>query len=164
MCYYVLLASDHPLPLKQPAEGERGFSARPFPEDHPARNWLSKSYIVEFGARTGCACGLNFALNYEIELGIDPAFDDELTPKMWKEYVLEYEGDKACMVEYFAYLRKALTLSDLEWYCCWEGEWDAPPGRRLMKGPADLQKEPDFQKDYPLESGLLIEYRKGGGE
>jgi hypothetical protein len=160
MCYYIIVASDQPLPLRQPAKGERAFSIWPLIEDHPARRWLSKPFVVEFGARTGCACGLNFALNYEVELGIDPEFNEELTPETWKEYVLEYEADKECLVEYFAYLRTALTVSDLEWYCCWEGEWKAPPGRRLVKSPADLEKEPDFQKDYPLESGLLIEYKK----
>lgn len=162
MCYYVLLASDQPLPLRQPAEGERGFSAWPCPEEHPAKRWLSKPYVVEFGSRTGCACGLNFALDYEVELGIDPEFAEDLSPETWKEHVLDYEADKECLAEYFNYLRAAAEESDLEWYCCWEGEWVAPPGRQLVKKLTDLAQEPDFQQDYPLESGLLIEYKGMG--
>ncbi|MEZ5045210.1 MAG: hypothetical protein R2828_35275 [Saprospiraceae bacterium] len=160
MCYCVFLASDQPLPIRQIPEGQQGFRAWTLRANHPVQQWFSKPYIVEFGSTTGCACALYFQLNFEMELEETPEFSEDLTPEMWKAWVEEYELKKQALCEYFNYLQTALAESDLEWYCCWDGDWDIPPIRREAKTLASLSGEPDFQKDYPLECGLFIDYQK----
>ena len=161
MCYGVFLASDHPFPIIPLVQEQRAFNAELLGGDHPVKKWLTKPHQVQLGSRTWCACGLNFNRQDDIERNEPPSFSDEFTPAMWAEAIEEYQLDKACLAEYFDYLRAMLALGDLEWYCCWDGQWDVPPVSRVQLPASWLAGEPDFKKDHPLEEGLFIYYQTG---
>lgn len=158
MCYCVFLASDHPFPVIPLVYEQRAFNAEPLEEEHPVKKWLSKPHQVQLGSRTWCACGLNCRRNGWVEPERPAAFSAEFTEEMWVGAVEEYFLDNKCLEEYFAYMRAMLALGDLEWYCCWDGDWEIPPVERLQLPASVLAGEPDFQKEYPLEEGLFVYY------
>jgi hypothetical protein len=158
MCYCVFLASDHPFPIIPLVQQQPAFNAEPLQDEHPVKKWLNKGHQVQLGSRTWCACGLNFQLNEWFEGNAAPMFSTDLTPEMWAVEAEEYRLTKKCMEDYFAYMRAMLALGDLEWYCCWDGNWDAPPVCRLQMPASVLVGEPNLQKAYPLEEGLYIHY------
>lgn len=160
MCYCVFLASDHPFPVIPLVRDQRAFNAEPLPEGHPVKKWLNKPYQVQLGSRSWCACGLNFQYNEGAERNETPGFSAEYTPEMWAQDQQEYLLDKKCLEDYYAYMRNMLALGDLEWYCCWDGNWDIAPVCRLQLPASVLVGEPDFQKDYSLEEGLFVYYDK----
>ena len=158
MCYCVFLASDHPFPVIPLVRDQRAFNAEPLPVEHPVKKWLTKPQQVQLGSRTWCACGLNFQYKEWVERNETPPFSAEYTPEIWIEEQQEYILDKKCLEDYYAYMRNMLALGDLEWYCCWDGDWDIPPVSRLQLPASVLVGEPDFIKDYSLEEGLFLYY------
>lgn len=159
MCFCVFLASDHPFPLTPLVCDELAFKAEPLRFDHPVKKWLTKPHQVHLGSRTGCACGLNFNYAHELEHNIPPPFTDEFTEEMWADALQEHILNKKCLEDYYAYLRNMLALGDLEWYCCWDGNWDIPPVLHLQLPASALADEPDFSKDHLLEEGLFVYYQ-----
>ena len=158
MCYCVFLASDHPFPTIPLVQEQPAFNATPLQEDHPVKKWLNKPHQVQLGSRTWCACGLNCRSNGWMEPEKPAAFSAEYTEAIWADVLEGYFLDNKCLEEYFSYMRAMLALGDLEWYCCWDGDWDIPPVCGLQLPAAALTGEPDHKKEYPLEEGLYICY------
>jgi hypothetical protein len=160
MCHLVYLASDHPLPLIPFDPENCAFNVNEASEEDAMCQWLQKPYKVILGSRSSCSCGLDFELVQWIE-DIDPFdFNDRFTPERMAAELAEYFLNKKCLKDYFEYLRTALQYSDLEWICCWDGEWDLPILRRDRLPAAVLIGEPIFQKNYPLENRLYVYYDK----
>ncbi len=160
MCYGVFLSSDHPFPVIPLVMEQRAFNAEPLEEAHPVKSWFSKKYQVRLGSRTWCACGLNCRSNGWMEPEKPAAFSAEFTEELWTEVLQDYVLDNECLEAYFNYMRAMLALGDLEWYCCWDGDWEIPPVERRQLPASVLAGDPDFQKEYPLIEGLFIYYEK----
>lgn len=158
MCYSVLLASDHPFPVIPLVQDQPAFNAEPLPAEHPVKKWLTKPHQMMLGSRTWCACGLNFYFDERLEQNEPPPFSEEYTEEMWADWQQECIMNKKCLEDYYAYMRNMLVLGDLEWYCCWDSDWDIPPDARLRLPASMLTGKPDFKKEHLLERGLFIYY------
>jgi hypothetical protein len=61
MCWYLYLASDYPLPLKEWDEDDPSFNVGELQDyDKEVVKQFSKSNIVFVGAHTGCSCGFMY--------------------------------------------------------------------------------------------------------
>jgi hypothetical protein len=75
-------------------------------EETALRPKFSKTNIYYVGSDTGCSCGLAF----------DSAdFDDP-----------EEQINKKSPTKFIELLKEMTLTEDIEYYCCWEGDWNLP--------------------------------------
>jgi len=75
-------------------------------DDEVVKTKFSKSYVYYVGADTGCSCG--FA--WEVEYFNDP----------------EEQERKKSPQKLIDFIRVLSEKESIEFYCCWEGDWDDP--------------------------------------
>ena len=80
-------------------------------DDEIVRTKFSKPYVYYVGADTGCSCG--FA--WEVECFNDP----------------EEEESKKSPQKLIDFISTQTKKEDLEFYCCWEGDWNEPVNEKL---------------------------------
>lgn len=75
-------------------------------DDEIVKTKFTKAYVYYVGADTGCSCG--FA--WDVEDFNDP---DE-------------QDDKKSPQKLIDFLDELTKTEDIEFYCCWEGDWNDP--------------------------------------
>jgi hypothetical protein len=75
-------------------------------EEIALRSKFSKTNIYYVGSDTNCSCGLSFDSVY---------FDNP-----------EEQINKKSPTRFIEFLKEMTLTEDIEYYCCWEGDWNLP--------------------------------------
>lgn len=75
-------------------------------EETALRPKFSKANIYYVGSDTGCSCGL---------IVESENFDDAIE-----------QSNKKSPQRFIEFLNEATKVENIEYYCCWEGDWDLP--------------------------------------
>ena len=140
MCYAVFLATSKPLQTGEfipdvtkiylEIPGEKELSA--------LRNKFSLPHIYYAGSDTKCSCGFEF----HPELFDDPEWQDS---KESPQKLLD--------------LLNELTAEDaVEYYCCWEGDWEEPIEHRRELNSRDIKLDINY---FELVEREFILFEKG---
>jgi hypothetical protein len=126
MCYAVFIATTTPqqtnefiaketlLYLAQPAEEELA----------GLKSKFSLPYIYYVGSDTQCSCGLEFHSHL---------FDDP-----------EWQDSKPTVQAFIDMLNQLTIENDIEYYCCWDGDWHEPIENSRVLNSGDLSLETNY--------------------
>ena len=108
MCYAVYLGTGRELKLGQfiPDQTDIYFEKLSAEEDEFLRSKFTKTNIYYVGSDTSCSCGL--------------VFDSRDFHKP------EEQINKKSPQRFLDVLSEMTLFEDIEYYCCWEGEWNFP--------------------------------------
>ena len=105
-------------------------------DDEIVRSKFSKPFVYYVGADTGCSCG--FA--WEVENYDDP---DEQDNKKSPQALIDL-------------IRTQTKKGDLEFYCCWEGDWSDPIEERIELDITDV----GLDKYYFMKEKVFVIFRQ----
>jgi hypothetical protein len=108
MCYAVFIATSTPLQTSEFIPDVTKLHLE-LPGDEELTSLKSKftlPYIYYVGSDTQCSCGFEFH---------SWLFDDP-----------EWQDSKASPQALLQLLNELTTTNDVEYYCCWDGDWDEP--------------------------------------
>ena len=108
MCYAVFIGTNEKQQLGQfvPMKTDMYFEELTDQEENGLRPKFTKPYIYYIGSDTSCSCGLNFLSDH---------FDDP-----------EWQNNKKSPQKFLDFIHSRTKYEDLEYYCCWEGNWNDP--------------------------------------
>ena len=132
MCFAVYIGTDKELELGTfvPEQTDIYFEKLSDEEETALRLKFSKTNIYYVGSDTSCSCGLVF----ESEDFDDP---DEQTNKKSPQRFIDF-------------LKEATKAENIEYYCCWEGDWYLP---------TEHERELDI-RDISLDKNYFIGTQK----
>jgi hypothetical protein len=108
MCYAVYIGTNEKQELGEfvPEKTDIYFERLTEEELKGLRSKFSKPYLYYVGSDTCCSCGLQFdSLDYE-----NP----------------ELKDDRKSPAKLLDFIDKQTKNKDLEFYCCWDGDWNLP--------------------------------------
>ena len=122
MCYAVFIATKKPQETTVFVEDvTKLYLEQPTAEQlNGLRAKFSLSYVYYVGSATGCSCDFEFHSEW---------FDDP-----------EWQDSKASPQALLDLLNELTVTGDVEFYCCWDGDWDEPieHSRVLKSGDSTL--------------------------
>jgi len=139
MCYAVFLATSKPVQTgKFIPDITKIYMEIPEEEELSAlRNKFSLPHIYYVGSDTKCSCGFEF----NSELFNDPEWQDSKeSPQALLDLLNKLTIDKA-----------------VEYYCCWDGDWDEPIDHRRKLNSRDIKLDVNY---FELVERELILFEK----
>lgn len=108
MCYAVFIGTDNEVATGEfvPDVTDLYFEKRAEVDVTDIVRKFSKNNVYYVGSGMKCSCGLQFASEY---------FSDP-----------DEEGSKRSASKFLEFLKEATLTEDIEYYCCWEGNWSSP--------------------------------------
>jgi hypothetical protein len=108
MCFAVFIGTNQQLPLGNFIPEQTDIYLEKISNDKEIglRPKFSKQYIYYVGSDTNCSCGLSFDSN---------DFDNPAE-----------QANKKSPARFIEFLNELTKTEDIEYYCCWEGDWDDP--------------------------------------
>ena len=134
MCFAVYIGTDKELELETfvPEQTDIYFEKLSDEEETALRLKFSKTNIYYVGSDTSCSCGLVF----ESEDFDDP---DEQTNKKSPQRFIDF-------------LKEATKAENIEYYCCWEGDWYLPTEHERELDIRDISLDKNYfvgsQKEF----------------
>ena len=109
MCYAVFIGTTEKLLTGEfiPNETDIYFRKLEPENEHHLRPKFKNPYLYYVGSDTSCSCGLNFQ-------------SDQFNNPEWQD-------DKKSPQKFIDFIKERTQKEDLEYYCCWEGDWNADP-------------------------------------
>ena len=105
-------------------------------DEEVVKQKFTKPFIYYVGADTGCSCG--FAL--DVENFDDPEQDNKKSPQK--------------LINFIATQTKK---EDIEFYCCWEGDWNEPVETSIKLNIIDISLDKNY---FGLEEKQFILFKK----
>jgi hypothetical protein len=105
-------------------------------DEEPVKEKFSKPFIYYVGADTGCSCG--FAWNVE----------DFNNPQ-------EQESKKSPQ-KLLDFINQQTKKEDVEFYCCWEGDWSDPIDEKIEISIKDVS----LDKFYFMEEKRFVVFKQ----
>ncbi len=105
-------------------------------DDEIVKTKFTKPFVYYVGADTGCSCG--FA--WEVE-----NFDEP-----------EEQDNKKSPQALIDFITSQTKKEDIEFYCCWEGDWGDPVEQRIELDISDVR----LDKYYFMEEKRFVLFRQ----
>ncbi|WP_256011782.1 hypothetical protein [Desertivirga xinjiangensis] len=95
------------------------------PEAKPfLKSKFKNPFIYYVGSDTSCSCGLNFQSEY---------FHDP-----------EWQDQKQSPQAFLNFLKDETQKSEVEYYCCWEGDWEEEPEQIIVLNINDIELDKNY--------------------
>ncbi|MDB5223401.1 MAG: hypothetical protein JWN83_2068 [Chitinophagaceae bacterium] len=137
MCFAVYIGTNEKQQISEWKENETLIYFNELTEDDQiVKKKFTKANVYYVGANTGCSCG--FA--WEIENFSDP----------------EEQESKKSPQKLIDFIKEQTKKEDLEFYCCWEGDWDDKTEENIELNIHDVS----LDKYYFMEEKRFIVFKQ----
>ena len=136
MCFAVYIGTNEKQTTSAWKQDETVFYLEELKGDEIVKEKFSKPFVYYVGADTGCSCG--FA--WEVENYEDP---DEQDNKKSPQALIDF-------------ITKRTKKEDIEFYCCWEGDWSDPIEEKIELDISDV----GLDKYYFMEEKRFVVFRQ----
>lgn len=136
MCFAVYIGTNEKQTTSTWKQDETLLYLEELKGDEIVKEKFSKPFVYYVGADTGCSCG--FA--WEVENFDDP---DEQDNKKSPQALIDFIATQT-------------KKEDLEFYCCWEGDWGDPIIEKIELNISDVS----LDKYYFMEEKRFVTFKK----
>src|SRR5687767_3507653 len=139
MCFAVYIGTEKELKTGEfvPDETDIFFEKLGNEENEGLRPKFSKPNIYYVGSDTSCSCGLAFESN---------SFDDP-----------EEQDNKKSPTRFIEFLKEMTSNEEVEYYCCWEGDWALPSEHFQEIDIRDISLDKNY---FGLKEKEFIRFKK----
>jgi hypothetical protein len=139
MCYTVFIATSIPQQTSEFVAGETLlYLAKPSEDELCGlKDKFNLPYIYYIGSDTQCSCGLEF----HSEVFNDP----------------EWQDSKPSVQAFIDLLNKLTANDDIQYYCCWDGDWHKPIQNTRTISSRDILLETNY---FELVEREFIKFKR----